>query len=184
MRFQEIMTDLELSFHEDVRSFHNNQIDMTLIAKADGEVVGKIDYSVYQGTPSIQMVTVKPDMKKRGIATALVHQLQSKFPHTEIDLGSLTDDGAKFFQTLKTEKIENKRYTILKKQLDAVNDKLAHYDTLAAAFDASEKTETQRQEFLKVVSDWNDLHDEQYRLENDLKDLKPYRTIFVTENKT
>lgn len=92
---------LPSEFKTEMRDFHHGQSDQTLVATRNGNSVGKIDYSVFEGVPSIQMIEVSEEFRRQGIATEMLKKLQSEFPDVEIDWGSLTEDGAKLYKSTK-----------------------------------------------------------------------------------
>ena len=71
---------------------HHGQTDERLYVMDEGKLLAYLDYSVYQGEPSIKMI--KSMDQRKGYARALVLALQAEYPETEIDWGMLTDDGA------------------------------------------------------------------------------------------
>lgn len=84
----------DIGFVNTSRGYHHGQTDLTLYAKIDDKYVGKIDYSVYEGEPQIQMIKVDPNYTRRGIGTDLLYHLQTLYPDQEIQWGSLTSGGA------------------------------------------------------------------------------------------
>lgn len=87
-------------FNTEVRGASHGQMDMTLRMRVDGEDVGRIDFSEFEGTPSIQMIEVPKGQRRKGYATELLRRLQEQYPDKEIDWGSLTPDGAKLRETV------------------------------------------------------------------------------------
>jgi hypothetical protein len=173
MRFYELLE--ALTFKTDSRGYHSGQSDLTLRAYDGAEEVGHIDYSVYNGEPHVQMISV-PRRKRRGYGTAMVHQLQSEFPDVEINMGGLTDDGAALLGSIPQDVIHNPAYQEKQQRLAQVKAKLAQYQTVADAFDA-DPTEDNRQKLLRLT-DWNDLHQEEWELEQALDRLQPAKRLF------
>lgn len=85
--------DSVIEFTNTSRDYHHGQHDLTLWATVDGKRVGKIDYSVYEDDPQIQMIEVNPSARRMGVGTKLLYELQKGYPDKEIDWGSLTTDG-------------------------------------------------------------------------------------------
>lgn len=108
MSFKQFITETSgLTFSDESRGYHHGQSDMTLTAFQDSKYVGSIDYSIYHGEISIQMIHTNPEMTRQGIATQMLHQLQALNPDTELDFGLLTDSGSKLYHTLKFKTIPN-----------------------------------------------------------------------------
>ena len=164
-----------LTFKTVNRGYHSGQADVTLIAYDDGEEVGHIDYAIYQGEPHVQMISV-PSKQRRGYATAMVHQLQSEFPDVEINMGGLTDDGSKLLASIPQDVIHNPEYQEKAHRLEQVKAQLTKYAALADAFHAN-PTDQGRQE-LSALTDWNDLHSEEWELEQALHDLRSAKRLF------
>ena len=165
-----------LTFRTDTRGYRSGQSDLTLRAYDDGEEVGHIDYSVYNGEPHVQMIAV-PTKKRRGYATAMVHQLQSEFSDTEINMGGLTDDGSALLGSIPQDVRHNPEYQEKEQRLAQVKAELGRYQAIADAFDA-DPTEDNRQKLLRLGDDWNDLHQEEWELEQALYDLRPSKRLF------
>ena len=77
-----------------VRGAHHGQMDCTLALRDGCQILGFIDYAVYQGQPAIQMIHVAPAYRRRRVASQMLAHLQSLYPDQEIDWGSLTTAGA------------------------------------------------------------------------------------------
>ena len=129
MRLKEYLTEAKLKFRDESVGYHSGQTDMRLSALIDGDVVGVIDYSIYNDEVSIKFIEVNKDYRRQGIGKDLILRLQSLFPKTEINWGMLTGEGANLFKAVKSKlyvdrarirKIESlrKEYAMLKKKED------------------------------------------------------------------
>ena len=165
-----------LTFHTDIRGYHRGQSDLTLRAYDDGEEVGHIDYSVYQGQPAVQMISV-PVKKRRGYATAMVHQLQSEFPDVEISMGGLTDDGSALLASIPQDVIHDPEYQEKERRLERVKAELARMQELHDAFEAN-PTEQGRAQIQALTNKWNDLYQDEWELERALRDMRPSKRLF------
>jgi hypothetical protein len=140
-------------------------MDMTLNAYVNGVLAGHLDYSTFDDDVAVQMVFVEPDMRRKGVGSALLRELQRMYPGTEIDLGMLTDDGAKLIDATAFDEVPNGDIPEKLERLAAVKAQLADY----------ERRSQQDPGFRP--NDWNDLHDEEWRLEDETKFAKPTRKI-------
>ena len=165
-----------LTFKTDSRGYHRGQSDLTLRAYDDGEEVGHIDYSVYQGQPAVQMISV-PIKKRRGYGTAMVHQLQSEFPNIEINMGGLTDDGSALLASIPQNVIHDPEYQKKEQRLEQVRAELARLQALYDAFEAN-PTEQGRAEIHALTDKWNDLYQDEWELERGLRDMQPSKRLF------
>ncbi len=178
MRIVEIISPSELSFRIENRGAHHGQSDLTLIAYRNGIEVGHIDYSVYQGEPSVQMIRTNFGHLRQGVATEMVHKLQSEFPDTEINMGGSTDDGTKLLASIPKKIIHNPEYQAAADRLEQVKAKLAQYAAMADAFHEN-PTDAGRQELHRATADWNDLNSEEWELEQALYHMQPNKRLFV-----
>ena len=92
--------DLALRFSTGGDSFARDQYNGWIEALVPGRAdpVGRLDWSVFQGSHRIEMVEVDPAFQRSGIATALYRELFRREGITKRDLVSTyrTDDGAAF----------------------------------------------------------------------------------------
>lgn len=164
---KEILSELSLRFERDNTGASHGQSDYELVAyNEDDIVVGYVTYSEYDDTPSVQMLEVGSDWKRKGIGSQLLKKLQSYYPDTEIDLGMLTDDGASLIKTMKREFVPNKKYDSKIKILNKMKSEKARIMSKSNSDDYSENEKL------------NDLHDGIYDLESELYDMKKGNWIF------
>jgi GNAT superfamily N-acetyltransferase len=142
--------------------YYCGQHDMALDAKLDGEPAGTLLYAVYEGDPSVTMIEVPEDMRRRGIATALVIALQDEYPDTPIEFGSLTALGAAFLSSIEWDVRENECHIAAARSLAPLQAKLADYSARAEKLAGA--TQEERNAFIAETEDWNDLHNEADRL--------------------
>jgi GNAT superfamily N-acetyltransferase len=92
----------QYSFHNDVTGHHHGQTDGTLYfydrATAGDDwpprrVVGKLDWTKYQGKVFINYIRVTPEFQRRGIGKALVNELKKEFPEEEVVWTNTTPEG-------------------------------------------------------------------------------------------
>lgn len=123
MRYSEIKENIQ--FKVEIRGYHHGQSDMTIRATIDNELVGLLHFVEYQKEPSISMIEVSPQFKRKGVARSMVYKLQELYPEKEIDWGMLTDDGSMLYNSLDFIEIpifNEERYNRLKKKYEALND--------------------------------------------------------------
>jgi GNAT superfamily N-acetyltransferase len=170
-----------VSFRIESRDGASGQSNLRLIAETAAIRVGRIDYSVYQGEPAIEMVVVHDELRRRGYGRDMVMRLQQEYAETEIRWGLLTEDGAKLYASLAKEFVRDFGYEAKRLELNAVEEKLARYDALGDSFHALvEPTDGQRAEFFASVADWNDLHDAKDELARYLAFNPPGKTLLAT----
>jgi hypothetical protein len=91
---------IDITIRHEVRGCHHRQMDCTLRLLRGAQTIGWIDYAEFEETPSIQMIEVVSGLRRRGYATALLAELQSRYPECEIDWGSFTADGVALREAL------------------------------------------------------------------------------------
>ena len=176
MRYRDLLIE-ELTYRTETRGYSHGQTDLRLLAYDDDEYVGHIDYSIYDDEPAVQMISV-PEKRRRGYATAMVRHLQSEFPDTEINMGGLTDDGSKLLASIPQQVIQNPEYQEKMDRLKRVKSELAQYTAMTDAFDAN-PTEQARQAILAFKDRWNELYDEEWQLEQELRDMRPAKRLYA-----
>ena len=159
------------------------QTDSSIEIKRDGKTVASVDYSVFEGIPAVKMINTDPDYQRQGLATEALIKLQAKFPDAEIDLGSLTGDGAKLIDSLEYSVIGSDTYDSVLEKLEETEVKLEEYKELAEKFNFTVATEAERLEYRESTKDWDDLHDIKYDLENELAELEPSKKIIIGKKK-
>lgn len=165
-----------LMFRSECRGAHHGQSDMTLFAELNGEVVGRIEYSVFDDQPQVQWIKVQPAYRRKGIATALAKQLQAEYPATEIEWSNSTEMGTPFIASLDRDFTPTPNYALMKKAYD---DAKAEREALQREFDAwtaAGKGRLPREMLLKGER-MNEIETFLWDMEDKLRDLKPGKWI-------
>ena len=144
---------MDLNFKDNSVGYQSGQHDMVLTAYLDGEMVGNLYYSLYNGIPNIKMLEVEKDFRRIGVGTKLLKQLQNMFPKEEIGLGMLTPDGARLMQTIERKFEPNPKYKKTKERYEKIKSEIQR---IMAKINKKDYSEADR---------LNDLHDEEYELE-------------------
>lgn len=94
---------LDLLFEHIHEDFHNEQHDYVLVAKESNTLnpVGMIEYSLYEDEIYINNILVKKDLRRQGIGTKMIEDLNQKYSNNRIHWGMLTDDGDSFYRSLQ-----------------------------------------------------------------------------------
>lgn len=176
MRVFEVIAPLD--FNIESTGSHHGQQNLRLVAYHNDEEVGYIEYSVWQGEPAVQYIYVYPNKQGNKIGTAMVRRLQAEFPNTELSMGSLTPDGSKLLASIPQEHINDPDYETKTLRLRTLQAKNAEYQKIADEFYTNPTPET-RQRLLTVNNDeWNAIHDEISRIEDNIRDDRPSKRIF------
>lgn len=158
----------DLSFRTESRGAGHGQVDLTLFAQRGDVVVGRVDYSVYNRTPAIQIVEVEEDHRRKGYGTALIKQLQREFAGVEIGLGVATEDGREFVSSLKKISVPSEHAPKFAELERVINLREQH---LKAAEDFKKNAQDNaedRAKYHKLVEPLNALHDQVDDLKRDL----------------
>ena len=159
--------DEEIKILDEVINSHHGQLDMAMTAYMGETPVGSLQYSLYENIPHISYVEVLPEYRRQCIATRLLRNLQEQYPETEIEWGMLTDDGKAFYDAL-IYSVENEEYTRRKSDYDDITLKYMEYEQRLNDGGILSPMES---------DDMNDLSDIQYRLEQELAELRPTKTF-------
>jgi hypothetical protein len=147
--------------------YHHGQSDNRLYIKGDdGEIAAYLDFSVFEGQPSIQMI--RSTVPRQGLARSLVLHLQSLYPDVEIDWGMLTGEGAALKKSLTFRTMTDPVMKAKADLLARVKEKLAHLEANATP------------ELVQKMSElWNRLYDMERRLEDELEHAVIDRHIII-----
>lgn len=178
--WQPVQEALNLTFRSECVGAYSGQTNMVLYAELDGQAVGRIEYSVYNGEVYVQFIKTQPGHRRQGIATALAKQLQSEYPDTEIEWSASTEDGTQFIASLNREFEPEPNYDLLKKAYD---DAKAERDGLQKEFDAWIAAGKGKlpPEMLMKGERMNEIETFLWDLEDKMRDLKPGRWM-IREN--
>ena len=107
---------------------HDEQVDMIKEIEDKNKVIAKLEYSIYNNKPRVQMIEVQPEYRRKGLAKKLLQDLQNDYKNTPIDFGMTTPDGTKLLNEIIYE-VENKEYVNIQKQLEKVTDRINEIET-------------------------------------------------------
>lgn len=178
--WQPVQEALNLTFRSECVGAYSGQTNMVLYAELDGQAVGRIEYSVYNGEVYVQFIKTQPGHRRQGIATAMAKQLQAEYPDTEIEWSASTEDGTQFIASLNREFEPEPNYDLLKKAYD---DAKAERDTLQKEFDAWTAAGKGKlpPDMLMKGERMNEIETFLWDLEDKMRDLKPGRWM-IREN--
>ena len=168
-------TSSQVSLRIESVGSHHGQADMIMIASIGDTVAGTLEFSVFSEEPYVNMIKVNDPYKRQGIATTMLKELQKLFPGTEIHMGMSTEDGSKLLESIPTQFIPNKRHKELSSELNVLQVRLDELQTFLDTADPN----TQRPEMLAKGEEWNKVHDRLYDVKEELRYLKPGRTLLV-----
>jgi ribosomal protein S18 acetylase RimI-like enzyme len=104
-KFKDYLLEKYIFTNDHVDSYsgqHNYELG---IYDKNNNILGLLEYVVFEDTPSISMIQVVPKYQRKGIGSELVLHLQKLFPKTEIEWGYMTPEGTKL-----KKKLEKKLY--------------------------------------------------------------------------
>ncbi len=156
--------------HHGVR---HGQHDMSILAFApDGSTVGTLDYSVFEGKPAVKMLDVAPKWRRRGVATAMLRDLQRQHPDAEIALGMLTGDGAALHARLPFEEVPDEN---VRRKLDLLAGLRRRLAELEGGFSKMPHADPAALETLNAR--WSRLSWRVENLERELHDTRPTKRL-------
>lgn len=169
-----------LTFRIENNDFHHGQSDRRLVAFRDGQEVGHIDFSDYQGEPAVKFISV-PNNRREGIGSAMVQELQRHYPDVEINMGGTTDDGEALLRSMPQTVTPNEEYNQLVARRDALQAQVNSFQHMADTFYASPSEEA-RQQILAIGDQWNALSDEIDGINDRLEAMRPSTRTYTTES--
>ena len=90
----------QLEFQQESEGYHNGQSDLVWKAYLGDKIIGSLEYTVYEGTASVRMLSVNKNYRRQGIAAKLMEKLSDEFGYKNIDTGMMTIDGSALISTL------------------------------------------------------------------------------------
>lgn len=153
----------------------DGQLDIAyrLTTKAS-ELAGLLISTFYKNEVHINFIRTMPGFTRKGIATQLMYALQDEFPNMHIRQGMLTDDGAKFFESLPLKYIPSDNYADFEK-LERLRERFQML---------SEKIiEAEDNPGLITSEEWDEHSDLEFEIENlayELHDKLQYVPIIIT----
>jgi ribosomal protein S18 acetylase RimI-like enzyme/8-oxo-dGTP pyrophosphatase MutT (NUDIX family) len=175
------MQPADLNFREEMRGYHHGQSDMILFANEGGTTVGYVEYAVYQGEPSVQMLRVSPEFRRKGYGTAILKELQRRFPNTEIELGMQTEEGSQLVKKLNF-KEEPTEFSTKFQELEKLQKEKEQLEAAAEIHNGLENTtEEERTEYLEQMERLNGVYDRIWELEQELRDKRPTKRLIAVK---
>ena len=136
------------------------------------EELGWISYGVYEGEPSIKMMEVSPEHRRKGIGKKLLQALQKKYPDTEINFGMTTPDGTKLLEN-STYQVENKEVQSKLDRIKEIQAKLSEYDKTYDDF-FNDKIPDPGEDY---ADDYNDIEYEMRELQREVRGKSTTKTF-------
>lgn len=167
----------ERNFTTEVRGSGHGQMDLTLSMKDGGKDAGRIDYAEFDGRPSIQMIDVPEVARRNGNATALLQELQAKYPDQEIDWGSLTADGAKLREATSFKEVPSESAPLFAKLDEARNAEKALDAERTAKWEQGKSLDQQSPEVQDITAHQTDAMNAVSDLERELQGKTPTKQI-------
>ncbi len=84
---------MTLTFRTEVTAAYSGQTNFITGAFKDGQPVGYVEYSEFQGEIQIDFVKVGDEYQKQGIGSALINEVKRENPGTQINWGMTTPSG-------------------------------------------------------------------------------------------
>lgn len=136
------------------------------------EELGWISYGDYEGEPSIKMMEVSPEHRRKGIGRKLLQALQKKYPDTEINFGMTTPDGTRLVENA-TYQVENKEVQAKLERIKEIQAKLSEYDRVYEDF-YNDKIPDPGEDY---ADDYNDLEYEMRELQREVRGKSTTKTF-------
>lgn len=167
----------DLKIRTEVWDSYGGWVKGSVVCEYNGDIVGKIDIQIGNDANEIyiDMIEVKPEYRRQGIATQMFNFLRNEFSEYYVDWGFTTPDGTKLKEKLTTT-IKNPEYDNLEKSINILNNLLSKYETKLNDDEWLENTP--QEEINKIGDKWQMLYSKKRDLEYDIQDLREYITTW------
>ena len=85
-----------ISFEHEHLNTHHGQSDYELAIYEDGNIIGYIDYTLYDNEITVSYAFVRPDRRREGFGSMLIKKMKQLHPEAEYKPSLKTDLGSKF----------------------------------------------------------------------------------------
>jgi hypothetical protein len=124
----------------------------------DGEAVaGVLSFSEFDGTPHVNGIRVAGDSRRRGIARAMIQNLQSRYEGVPIDFGYTTADGTLMMAGLEFEEVPNLIYAAAAEERIVLSARIAGFEAAAERLKTASGAE--REAIMATFEEWNEVSD-------------------------
>jgi ribosomal protein S18 acetylase RimI-like enzyme len=89
-----------LQFKNTFVDSYKGQSNLILYASLNNEIVGRVEYVIYDDEVSVSYIEVDKNHRRQGIGTKLLQELQKIYPNQSFDMGMFTSDGIKLWNSL------------------------------------------------------------------------------------
>jgi GNAT superfamily N-acetyltransferase len=167
----------DLKIRTEVWDSYGGWVTGSVVCEYNDEIIGKIDIQIGDDANEIyiDMVEVKPEYRRQGIATQMFNFLRNEFSDYYIEWGFTTPDGTRLKEAL-TITTKNKDYENKEKTIAILDDLLAKLESKLN--DDEWLDTTPQEEILKVSDKWQLYYDKKRDLEYDLSDMREYITVW------
>jgi GNAT superfamily N-acetyltransferase len=98
---------LDITIENDCWDSHRGEVFCALLARFQGQPVGGLKYSIYEGVYDIKNMRVLPDFRRQGVATQLMRRLEQMAAADggTVNRGMSTPDGTAFLESYDKEQV-------------------------------------------------------------------------------
>ena len=167
----------DLKIHTEVWDSYGGWVQGTVVCEYNNDVIGKIDVQINNDEEEIyiDMIEVKPEYRRQGIATQMFNFLRKEFADYYVEWGFTTSDGTQLKDKL-TVTVKNPEYDNLEKSINTLSSLLSKCEE---KLNDDEWLESAPQEEINRVSNrWQLLYDKKRDLEYDIQNLREYLTTW------
>ena len=167
----------DLNIHTEVWDSYGGWVQGTVVCEYNNDVIGKIDVQINNDEEEIyiDMIEVKPEYRRQGIATQMFNFLRKEFTDYYVEWGFTTSDGTQLKDKL-TVTVKNPEYDNLEKSINTLSSLLSKCEE---KLNDDEWLESAPQEEINRVSNrWQLLYDKKRDLEYDIQNLREYLTTW------
>jgi ribosomal protein S18 acetylase RimI-like enzyme len=86
----------KITYSDECLGYHNGQTDMETGIYEDGEIIGMVQYTLYQNELTIKDIIVLPKRRREGFGSMLMNYIKKQNPSYTYVPSMKTELGAKF----------------------------------------------------------------------------------------
>ena len=86
----------KITYTDECLGYHHGQTDCEAVIYVDKEIIGVVQYVLYDNELTISHILVRPEFRRQGYASRLVKYIKEKNPEYRYKSSLKTEDGAKF----------------------------------------------------------------------------------------
>lgn len=120
---ESISNKKNISFEHEHLNTHHGQSDYELGVYEDGEVIGYVDYVIFNNELTVSDILVRPNRRREGFGSMLIKKMKQLHPEAEYKPSLKTDLGSKFIhKDVKIDEVKKFIKKIMEENMNIINE--------------------------------------------------------------